>query len=174
MSCNSCGRTARLERLALLITLVLAYEIPTLKDLENALNPNAIVWIRHRNYEQAIGSQHYCEYFEIASPKPPKYAIVQHYKVDSTWKRIFREAYLTPAGKWYGPNWVLKYGNKTLCDMFVWDDRVEKQNTKCDKAYDELCGRKKYNIYNLYCLPAWKIYQQMTFEQGTPTKREKL
>ncbi|XP_049527115.1 uncharacterized protein LOC125946944 isoform X3 [Dermacentor silvarum] len=110
MSCNSCGRTARLERLALLITLVLAYEIPTLKDLENALNPNAIVWIRHRNYEQAIGSQHYCEYFEIASPKPPKYAIVQHYKVDSTWKRIFREAYLTPAGKWYGPNWVLKYG----------------------------------------------------------------
>ncbi|XP_054928101.2 uncharacterized protein [Dermacentor andersoni] len=144
----------------MLITLVLAYKFLNLTDLQNVLKANQVIWIRHRNYDQHIGRQHYCEYFEIAGPRPPKYVTVQHYKVGRTWRRIFREAYATAPEKPYrGPTWVLKKFNQTLCDMFVWDDRVEKENPTCDKAYDKLCGYKKYNIYNRTCLPAWKRWQ---------------
>ncbi|XP_075556961.1 uncharacterized protein LOC142589056 isoform X3 [Dermacentor variabilis] len=93
----------------MLITLVLAYKFLNLTDLQNVLKANQVIWIRHRNYDQHIGRQHYCEYFEIAGPKPPKYVTVQHYKVGRTWRRIFREAYATAPEKPYrGPTWVLK------------------------------------------------------------------
>nr|XP_054926238.1 uncharacterized protein LOC129384662 [Dermacentor andersoni] len=141
-----------------------------------------------------------CENFHLAkSNKKNLYIISRAFSESGQWKKELLKGYVKPKPIYCpGPLLELKYSIlNTLetyclaywnpkekcaimkpadwtCEMFVGDKSTGTPISACEKEFEKICGKQKYEVYNKSCLPYWKQQQEEAANKPGPYMKGKL
>uniref|UniRef100_A0A224YNK5 Lipocalin n=1 Tax=Rhipicephalus zambeziensis TaxID=60191 RepID=A0A224YNK5_9ACAR len=168
-------------RLALFINLAVARTRPTIQHLKQVVTTTQKIWVRWMSYEQHTHTYiHKCIYDEFR-PYNYSYLLLHHYEVGGTWQNRRYFASLMNGGRrhdvpimrvsarqggvgvdhalkfWDRYNhcavFVLVHHGKPECEIYVWEDHIAFNVTRCEDVYKQYCPRWHYAPFSRHCRP---------------------